>query len=123
VSGPKYNKAYKNVVAQVQDAPHYFAMLGVSVRSTENELRAARKALATYLHPDVNGDPLATALMSEVNAAHATLQDKVLRTRYMGTLSQKPCGACEGDGVLKKQRGFSAVTKVVCPTCKGSGRA
>jgi len=118
----QYNRSYSNVLKQVANPPHHFALLGVTVTSTEGELRAARRALAGYLHPDVNADPKATALMASVNAAHAILQDKTLRRHYLATLPQEECKKCAGKGATTKQRGFLGVGKTVCIDCKGSGR-
>lgn len=118
----KQNRAYHSILDQVKTARHYFDLLRVSVSSTEQELQRARMTLAKFLHPDVNGDPAAAGLMSEVNAAYATLTDKILRVRYLATLPQKPCPTCSGSGVLKKQRGFRGVEKTICTDCHGSGR-
>ena len=115
-------RAYHALLRQVKEARTYFDLLGVSADSSEEELGKARRALARELHPDVNGDPAAAGLMAEVNAAHATRVDPVLRKRYMATLSQKECPTCRGLGVCKKQKGFKGVEKLICTDCHGSGR-
>lgn len=115
----KRERSMKLVIAQITEAPHYFALLRVHRQSTEQELSIARRELARYVHPDVNASPKAAALMAIVNVAHHTLTTD--REGYVRSLRKKPCATCKGTGTRTKQKGFTAVVQTICETCKGAG--
>ena len=63
--------------------PDHYATLGLDRRCTLAQIRAAYRALAKQLHPDVNPhSPAAVAHTQELNAAHETLSDPDLRAAY-----------------------------------------
>lgn len=57
----------------------HYEVLGVSVRATTAEVRAAYRRAARHDHPDAGGDP---ARMSDVNAAWHVLGDPARRAAY-----------------------------------------
>ena len=62
---------------------NHYATLGLDRRCTLAQIRAAYRALAKQLHPDVNpNSPAAIARTQELNAAHAILSDSDLRADY-----------------------------------------
>jgi len=64
-------------------APNHYATLGLDRRCTLAQIRAAYRALAKQLHPDVNPhSPAAVAHTQELNAAHEILSDPDLRAAY-----------------------------------------
>jgi len=63
--------------------PNHYATLGLDRRCTPAQIRAAYRALAKQLHPDVNPhSPAALKHTQELNAAHETLSDPGLRAAY-----------------------------------------
>lgn len=63
--------------------PNHYATLGLDRRCTEEQIRAAYRALAKQFHPDVNdGSPAASRRTQELNAAHETLSDPARRREY-----------------------------------------
>ncbi len=119
------DSSYKQTLKRVRAPLHHFHMLGVHYESTAAELTAARRVLAQEFHPDLNGDPSAAGVMTDINVAYDTLSNKQLRFLYMLTLSQTACAACGGAGCKKKQVGGfrGGVRRYVCMQCNGSGRS
>jgi DnaJ-class molecular chaperone len=105
---------------QILGAPHAFALLGVHLQSTDNELHEARRRLAMRLHPDLCDSSDATDLMARVNVALRELT--VDRKRYILTLGGRECQACGGRGATSKNKSFVKVERAVCGACMGSGR-
>jgi hypothetical protein len=69
-------------VASKNDPKGYYARLGVSPSATADEIKAAYRRLAKYLHPDVNADDGAKARFQEVNEAYSVLSDPDRRAAY-----------------------------------------
>ena len=66
-----------------RSVPNHYATLGLDRRCTLAQIRAAYRALAKQLHPDVNPhSPAAVAHTQELNAAHEILSDPDLRAAY-----------------------------------------
>jgi DnaJ-class molecular chaperone len=112
-------RSYKLVKVQITTARHAFQVLGVHRKSTDEEVGAARRQLARFVHPDINVARDAESLMATVNKAHHDLTTN--RARYVIELNLKPCAACKGEGCTTKQRGFQAVVHTVCSVCRGAG--
>ncbi|MFQ5826263.1 MAG: DnaJ C-terminal domain-containing protein [Dehalococcoidia bacterium] len=61
----------------------YYAILGVSRKATEKEIKQAYRRLARRHHPDVNpGDKSAEERFKEVNEAYEVLSDQEKRAKY-----------------------------------------
>ncbi len=60
----------------------YYALLGVSPRSTMDEIQAAYRRQAKRWHPDRNPDPEAQERMATLNEAYEVLGDPVSRLKY-----------------------------------------
>lgn len=71
------------------DRSHY-EVLGVSVRATAAEVRAAYRRAARDHHPDAGGDP---RRMSDLNAAWHVLGDPVRRAAYDRQLARRPAAS------------------------------
>jgi DnaJ-class molecular chaperone len=107
----------------VMEAPHLFAMLGVTQQSSQAEIDAARRSLAWIAHPDHNPDePHADRVMALINEAHLTLSTPQKRRQYMARLGGTPCKRCLSRGAEKIVQGFKGVVFSVCLDCLGSGR-
>lgn len=112
-------RSYAAIQNQILSANHYFAMLGVHRQSTNEEVGTARRALAKYVHPDINGAPNAGDMMAHVNAAHDMLT--TAREAYVRSLHRKACAQCAGSGVRKRQLGFTRTVVTACRACDGAG--
>jgi len=60
----------------------YYAILGISLKSTTSEIKTAFKSQALKCHPDRNRGIDTTKKMQEINEANRILSDKVLRVNY-----------------------------------------
>jgi len=99
---------------------NYYRVLGVHRKSTLEELKVARRKAAERYHPDKQGGHVDR--MVEANEAYRTLTDKSLRRAYDVVVGAQPlCPKCKGEGVTKKQRGFTAKITTICSTCHGAG--
>jgi hypothetical protein len=78
-----------------------YEVLQVSPRAEEGVLRAAYRALARELHPDLNPTPLAADQMRELNAAYDVLNDPRQRTLYDLHLNQTREADFVGDFVAQ----------------------
>ena len=67
------------------DASHY-AVLGVSNRATDAELKRAYRALSKTCHPDVDPSPAGRTRFDAVALAYETLRDAKKRDAYDGAL-------------------------------------
>jgi hypothetical protein len=65
----------------------HYEVLGISVRATSDEVRAAYRRAARANHPDAGGDARA---MSELNAAWHVLRDPGRRAAYDRLLARRP---------------------------------
>ena len=63
-------------------ATNHYAVLGVSPKADQAEIRRAFLGKVKQYHPDVNKSPGATAKMVEVNGANSVLSDPKLRAEY-----------------------------------------
>ncbi len=63
-------------------AEDYYALLGVSSSSTEDEIKRAYRKVAREWHPDTNSDPAAEERFKAVSLAYETLRDPERRRRY-----------------------------------------
>lgn len=62
--------------------PDHYAALGVSSKSTPEQIQQAFRAMARKYHPDVNKDPAAQPRFVEINEAHTILCDPERRAQY-----------------------------------------
>lgn len=60
----------------------YYKVLGVSKTATQDEIKAAYRALAIKHHPDRNKDKGAEVKMQQLNEAYAVLSDPEKRQKY-----------------------------------------
>ena len=65
----------------------HYEVLGITVRATPDEVRAAYRRAARSRHPDAGGDARA---MSELNAAWHVLRDPGRRATYDRLLARRP---------------------------------
>lgn len=62
--------------------PDYYATLQVHPEAEGEVIEAAYRRLARKYHPDVNPNPSADSVMSQINEAHRILSNAVLRAEY-----------------------------------------
>ncbi len=62
--------------------PDYYRTLQVDPSAEPEVITAAFRRLARKYHPDVSGDPAATARMAHLNDAYETLSNPEARRRY-----------------------------------------
>lgn len=72
---------------------NYYQILGVRQGAGMAEIRRAYRMLAQKLHPDVNPDPTAHALIREVNEAYDVLSDEAKKLDYDNRLAGTPIQA------------------------------
>jgi len=102
----------------------FYEVLGVHAASQPDAIREARRTLALELHPDRHGNhPLANQLMGLINHACDVLCTPNEAIKYRAALKSTMdlCENCNGQGYLRKQRGFKAVEHLTCVHCAGSG--
>lgn len=59
-----------------------YQILGLPQAATEEQVKAAFRALARRFHPDVNRDPTTQEHFKEVSQAYQTLSDPIARSEY-----------------------------------------
>lgn len=60
----------------------YYAILGVGRHASQEEIRAAYRAMSKRWHPDMNPNIDVTHMMQEINEAYAILKDGAKKARY-----------------------------------------
>lgn len=68
------------------DVPDFYAIVGVPRTADADAVRAAYRARARELHPDLNPDPGASEKFDELNKAYTVLSDEAVRQRYNAML-------------------------------------
>src|SRR6185503_14937642 len=86
------------------DPPDYYSVIGVSANADEEEIRAAYRARARQLHPDMGGSADEMRLL---NGAYEVLSDRCTRSAYD---SQRIIYFAE------HQEPFTPLTSVSCST-------
>ncbi|HXK57159.1 MAG: DnaJ domain-containing protein [Gammaproteobacteria bacterium] len=67
----------------------YYALLGVTARSSAEEIRAAFRKKAREFHPDVCNRFDAEEMFKLINKAYATLKDREKRQKYNELLMEE----------------------------------
>ncbi|GLI60832.1 hypothetical protein VaNZ11_002945 [Volvox africanus] len=76
-------KVHRDIrIYSVSKKRSYYEILGVSSDATAEEVKAAYRALAKSLHPDVSQEEDAEYVFAEVNQAYGVLSDKEERGKY-----------------------------------------
>jgi len=96
----------------------HYGTLGVERAATDQEIRAAYRALAGQHHPDRGGDHDA---MARITVAYDWLRDRREAYEDFLIMCATDCGACNGEGRTYKQKGFTARVAVRCKACNGEG--
>ena len=86
------------------DPPDYYSVIGVAANADEEEIRAAYRARARQLHPDMGGN---ADQMKLLNNAYEVLSDRGTRSAYN---SQRIIYSAE------HQQPFTPLTSVSCST-------
>ena len=60
----------------------FYAVLGIPRNSTEEEIKKAYFSLVKKFHPDINKDPKAPQMFSDISEAYDVLKDKEKRQKY-----------------------------------------
>jgi curved DNA-binding protein CbpA len=106
----------------------YYAILGIPVGATVDQIERAYKLLAARLHPDVVAkdewaQSWANERMKQINEAYEVLGDPAKRSAYDRTYSERKVGHGRADpDQRQQQREQRRETRVPCPTCGQSGR-
>lgn len=101
-------------------AADYYKVLGIAPSATAAQIREHYYALARVQHPDVGGDAVAMAAITE---AYGVLGNATRRKAYDSKrrFLSKPCTACKGQGVTYRTIGFTKRQAQPCRTCGGTG--
>jgi len=73
---------------QKQYTETYYDILGVKVRATKEEIKAAYRKLVRVYHPDISQEPGAEEKFKKINKAFSTLLDDIERLKYDSTLER-----------------------------------
>ena len=87
---------------------NHYDTLGVTLQSSDAEIKRAYRKLAVLLHPDKNPLPEAEAAFKEVNAAYEVLSDPIARGLYNQLLTnvsnQQPITPLHRDPAYRKRQ-------------------
>lgn len=103
---------------------NHYKTLGITRKSTDEEIKAALRAIAVRNHPDKHaGDAEKAATMTAANEAYAVMKSRIERGLYERqiALMYPACPKCEGTGVYTRQHGFLRRIVADCHTCAGAG--
>jgi molecular chaperone DnaJ len=79
-------------------APNHYQLLGVDSGATAAQIRAAYRAKAKRLHPDVNREPGAAAAFAQLTVAYEVLSDRTRRREYDASLARSDAPAHDPPG-------------------------
>lgn len=96
----------------------HYGTLGVDRTASQEEIRAAYRALASQHHPDRGGDH---ETMAGITVAYEWLSGRREEYDSLLELVGTACGKCGSDGRTYKQKGFGARVPVRCKACNGEG--
>ncbi len=74
--------AFREKLVQPVKLPDYYAVLGVPLSASPEQIQAAFRALARTFHPDVNTSPDAQERFCAISAANEVLSDPARRAEY-----------------------------------------
>ena len=100
---------------------NFFKVLGVPPIASSAEIHDAYKAKSLIFHPDVFAGPVEKFV--EIRDAYEVLKTENERARHLAflKLTAVECPVCTGQGVIWKQKGFTARKGLVCMACDGAG--
>jgi len=95
-------------------------VLGVHIKSTPEQIKAAYYAAMRKVHPDAGGTAEAS---QEVTEAYGILSDKRRAAVCLGAMIIMgfTCPACKGKGYSFKQKGLTEKITTPCAVCSGCG--
>lgn len=83
---------------------NYYEILGVTRKSTKQEIKLNYRTLAKKFHPDTNKSDEAEAMFKDVNEAYATLMNDEKRKKYDRQVSRYGYGIVDGESGLSQVR-------------------
>ena len=83
---------------------NYYEILGVTRKSSKQEIKLNYRALAKKFHPDTNKSEEAESMFKDVNEAYDTLMNEEKRKKYDRQVSKYGYGIVDGESGLSQVR-------------------
>lgn len=101
----------------------HYEVLGVGRNATREELKQAYRTKVSKIHTDRPRQQGKQAEHVELTVAYNILKNENSRKHYEAELELNGlfCEVCNGNGRVRKQKGFTGVSYVSCKPCKGTG--
>ena len=75
-------KSKIDLAKKLKTVKNHYSTLGVSVASSQNQIKKAWRGLSKQYHPDVSDDPTTHEIFTKITEAYAVLIDPVQRAKY-----------------------------------------
>lgn len=114
-------RGWFNDEAKPNEAPTFYAVLGIKAKATPEEVKKAYRLAARTWHPDVNKDPDAANQFIRIQAAYEVLSDAQQRRKYdAGLIFERDAARHDKRRAIQERYGWSPPVRCGWVTLTGT---